>query len=178
MRGKDRAPPLRRVGQFYVFTIRGGKFAVAQRADRGVRPYRTLCVFALTRAILQLRAAGRGKPIPYVTAKHEVRLETAKMAKKNRAAFAARFSVLALPIFPVSHPTSIFGGNELNFCVRYGNRWTLIPISTNYSICCALKTGHHETAFLRDTSEPAYYCRSSPRLISISQLNTLLCLHP
>ena len=86
----------------------------------------------------------RGKPLPYVTTKHKVRLETAKMAKKNRAAFAARFSVLALPIFPVSHPTSIFGGNELNFCVRYGNRWTLIPISTNYSICCALKTGHHE----------------------------------
>ena len=56
---------------------------------------------------------------------------------------AGRF-VLALPIFPVSHPTSIFGGNELNFCVRYGNRWTLIPISTNYSVQgCALKTGHH-----------------------------------
>ena len=40
--------------------------------------------------------------------------------------------MLALPIFPVSHPTSIFGGDELNFCVRDGNRWTLTPISTNY----------------------------------------------
>ena len=40
--------------------------------------------------------------------------------------------MLALPIFPVSHPTSIFGGIELNFCVRDGNRWTLNPISTNY----------------------------------------------
>ena len=97
---------------------------------------------------------------------------------ENPRCFRSAGFVLALPIFPVSHPTSIFGENELNFCVRYGNRWTLIPISTNYSICCALKTGHHETAFLRDTSEPAYYCRSSPRLISISQLNTLLCLHP
>ena len=38
---------------------------------------------------------------------------------------------MALPIFPVSHPTSIFGGDELNFCVRYGNRWTLTPINTN-----------------------------------------------
>ena len=28
------------------FTIRRGKFAVAPRADRGVRPYRTLCVVA------------------------------------------------------------------------------------------------------------------------------------
>ena len=40
--------------------------------------------------------------------------------------------MLALPIFPASHPTSIFGTCELNFCVRYGNRWTLTPISTNY----------------------------------------------
>ena len=101
-----------------------------------------------------------------------------KTGKENPRCFCSAGLVLALPIFPVSHPTSIFGENELNFCVRYGNRWTLIPISTNYSVRCALKTGHHETAFLRDTSEPAYYCRSSPRLISISQLNTLLRLHP
>ena len=101
-----------------------------------------------------------------------------KTGKENPRCFRSAGIVLALPIFPVSHPTSIFGENELNFCVRYGNRWTLIPISTNYSVRCALKTGHHETAFLRDTSEPAYYCRSSARLISISQLNTLLCLHP
>ena len=39
--------------------------------------------------------------------------------------------MLALPIFPVSHPTSIFGACELNFCVRYGNRWDLIAISTD-----------------------------------------------
>jgi hypothetical protein len=40
--------------------------------------------------------------------------------------------MLALPIFPASHPASIFGASELNFCVRDGNRWTLAPISTNY----------------------------------------------
>ena len=40
-------------------------------------------------------------------------------------------SVLALPIFPASHPASIVGANELNFCVRDGNRWTLIAINTN-----------------------------------------------
>ena len=40
--------------------------------------------------------------------------------------------MLALPIFPASHPASIVGGIELNFCVRYGNRWTLNPINTNY----------------------------------------------
>ena len=41
--------------------------------------------------------------------------------------------MLALPIFPCSHPQSIVGANELNFCVRDGNRWTLIAINTNYS---------------------------------------------
>ena len=39
--------------------------------------------------------------------------------------------VLALPIFPGSHPPSIVGACELNFCVRDGNRWTLIAINTN-----------------------------------------------
>ena len=41
--------------------------------------------------------------------------------------------VLALPIFPGSHPPSIVGANELNFCVRDGNRWTLTAINTNFS---------------------------------------------
>ena len=39
--------------------------------------------------------------------------------------------VLALPIFPTSYPASIVGANELNFCVRDGNRWTLTAINTN-----------------------------------------------
>ena len=49
--------------------------------------------------------------------------------------------MLALPIFPTSHPVSIVGGGELNFCVRDGNRWTLVPISTNY-LGYTLKTEH------------------------------------
>ena len=39
--------------------------------------------------------------------------------------------MLALPIFPASHPASIVGASELNFCVRDGNRWTLTAINTN-----------------------------------------------
>ena len=39
--------------------------------------------------------------------------------------------MFALPIFPGSRPPSIVGANELNFCVRDGNRWTLIAINTN-----------------------------------------------
>ena len=51
---------------------------------------------------------------------------------KNRLVFTKRFLVLALPIFPASHPASIVGADELNFCVRDGNRWTLVAINTNY----------------------------------------------
>ena len=40
--------------------------------------------------------------------------------------------MLALSIFPASHPASIVDEYELNFCVRDGNRWTLTPINTNY----------------------------------------------
>ena len=39
--------------------------------------------------------------------------------------------MFALLIFPGSHPPSIVSANELNFCVRDGNRWTLIAINTN-----------------------------------------------
>ena len=41
-------------------------------------------------------------------------------------------SVFALPIFPGSRPPSIVSVHELNFCVRDGNRWTLMTINTNF----------------------------------------------
>ena len=58
-------------------------------------------------------------------------LSNASEYKKTAGGNHRRF-VLALPIFPCSHPQSIVGANELNFCVRDGNRWTLIAINTNY----------------------------------------------
>ena len=54
----------------------------------------------------------------------------ARFRQKKTATFIAA-CVLALPIFPGSRPPSIVGANELNFCVRDGNRWTLIAINTN-----------------------------------------------
>ena len=39
--------------------------------------------------------------------------------------------MFALPIFTASHPATIVGVHELNFCVRNGNRWTLMTINTN-----------------------------------------------
>ena len=44
--------------------------------------------------------------------------------------------MLALPIFPGRRQPSIVGAGELNFCVRYGNRWTLTAISTNFIQLC------------------------------------------
>ena len=49
----------------------------------------------------------------------------------------------AFPIFPASRPASIFGDRELNFCVRYGNRWTLTPINTNYIYVNDLSVGNN-----------------------------------
>ena len=88
--------------------------------------------------------------------------------------------MLALPIFTVSHPTTIVGARVLNFCVRDGNRWTHTPINTNYS-GYTLKTEHRNFILLFITrlslSLLASNCRSSPRLISTSQLHTLPCFH-
>ena len=56
-----------------------------------------------------------------------------KKAKKNLHISVEVF-VFALPIFPGSRPPSIVGVHELNFCVRDGNRWTLMTINTNYSV--------------------------------------------
>ena len=84
--------------------------------------------------------------------------------------------MLALPIFTASHPATIVGVHVLNFCVRDGNRWTLMTINTNY-IGYTLKTEHcHYFCFLLKTlTEPALW--SSFRLISISQLHSLLSFH-
>ena len=40
--------------------------------------------------------------------------------------------MFALLIFPGSRPPSIVSVHELNFCVRDGNRWTLMTINTNF----------------------------------------------
>ena len=52
--------------------------------------------------------------------------------RKEPADWLVLSVVLALPIFPGSRPPSIVGVHELNFCVRDGNRWTLMTINTNY----------------------------------------------
>ena len=58
--------------------------------------------------------------------------ESAFRIKKNQTEVWFFLFMLALPIFPGSRPPSIVGVHELNFCVRDGNRWTLMTINTNY----------------------------------------------
>ena len=65
--------------------------------------------------------------------------------------------MLALPIFPGSHPPSIVGADVLNFCVRDGNRWTHIAINTNYA----------------DGFEPSFICQK-PKLLT-TRIITPLC---
>ena len=52
--------------------------------------------------------------------------------------------VLALPILPVRHQTSIFGVSELNCRVRDGNGWTLATINTNSYFNRSLGQNHYE----------------------------------
>ena len=96
--------------------------------------------------------------------------------KKDLTTEVVRFLVFALPIFPGSHPPSIVGVHVLNFCVRDGNRWTHMTINTNFS-GYTLKTEHRSliSQLLKTFTEPALW--SSFRLISISQLHTLLRFH-
>ena len=54
------------------------------------------------------------------------------VAGRKKPRLFSRGFVLALSIFPASRPASIVDADELNFCVRDGNRWTLIAINTNY----------------------------------------------
>ena len=61
------------------------------------------------------------------------------------------------PIFPGRFQPSIFGANELNFCVRNGNRWILIAINTDYGDSCGNRTrvtGVRGRCLSRLTNEP------------------------
>ena len=48
--------------------------------------------------------------------------------------------MFAIPIFTARHQATIVGGHELNFCVRDGNRWTLMTIITNFRYISAPST--------------------------------------
>ena len=43
------------------------------------------------------------------------------------------------PTLPPGHPGSTIGAEELNFCVRNGNRWDLFAMATNISILVTIE---------------------------------------
>ena len=65
--------------------------------------------------------------------------------QENRPPIGERNPMLALPIFTCSHPHTIVGTHELNFCVRNGNRWTLVVINTN---CLPVKEENNQRTSL------------------------------
>ena len=83
------------------------------------------------------------------------------------------------PIFPGGCPPSIFGTNELNYCVRNGNRWILAVINTDYWLRKTLKTEKDacERISCSRRERKIIGKRSSPRPISTRKLNVSLRLH-
>ena len=69
-----------------------------------------------------------------------------KKYKKTPTLLGGHFMCWHLPIFPGRHQPSIFGTTELNFCVRYGNRWTLSVINTNCLIVFSQENNWYYTA--------------------------------
>ena len=83
------------------------------------------------------RRNGQGRSLPicipyYCNTANFSEIQHAPYKKMDILRMSILFLMLALPIFPASHPASIVGACELNFCVRDGNRWTLTAINTNF----------------------------------------------
>ena len=59
---------------------------------------------------------------------------TLRLTAECSAAELTRNKMWRWPILPSGRPLSTFGARELNFCVRYGNRWILSAIITTMVI--------------------------------------------
>ena len=87
------------------------------------------------------------------------------------------------PIFPGRLQPSIFGTAKLNFRVRNGNGWTLCVKNTDLWTIRSQKTEQrllkvrNKTQVIKIVLNFCEPKSSSPRSISISQLNILLCVH-
>ena len=84
-----------------------------------------------------------------------------------------------LPIFPARRQASIFGVDELNFCVRHGNRWNLIAIITDFCItncfaillCYKFKLHLNLTSSNHQWSDAAQDLLLHSRSLTASKLN-------
>ena len=130
-----------------------------------------------------------GNFLSWLFKKHFLKLEIIftptidKEPKKEpilRSALLSLLDILAMTYSPTKRIRSTIGAGGLNFCVRDGNRCDPSAITTRISILFfrnlsqgSLKTTQCITSFF-----PTFlFLWSSPRLISISQLNVSLHLH-
>ena len=96
------------------------------------------------------------------------------MAIKKQVTWATCFWNRQRPAFPGSLPPSIIGAEELNFCVRDGNRCVLSAIATGF-VSMKLNLKFRITVSSKLKCLKTFW--SSFRPISIGQLNALLHLH-
>ena len=113
----------------------------------------------------------------------------ANLTEKTPAAYAAGVLYRHRSIFPGRRQPSIFDADELNFCVRYGNRWDLIAISTGFqSYALNIISLHSKLTFSAVTSKSnkvssclcfrfTHNIWSSPRPISTCKLHASRRFH-
>ena len=113
-------------------------------------------------------------------------MDSIQNTKKTHLKSDVFFVFRRRPTFPGGCPPSIISAKELNYCVRNGNRCDLFAIATECmsnaflrldSFLCVLKTEQRRVRLLRSSCLLHKLFRSSPRPISIGQLNTLPHLH-
>ena len=68
------------------------------------------------------------------------KLPSRKIKKPTHKGELFYFFNQQLPILPGRRQPSTFGVYELNYCVRDGNRWSLVAIATESVRACTLKT--------------------------------------
>ena len=106
-----------------------------------------------------LRPRGWFKNAPIKRVRLKARSE--KRTKKTTILLDDRFGCWHQPIVPGRLQPSIVGTSELNFCVRNGNRWTLVVINTNYFVSASSdglvdvykRQGEESVAVLKKFSE-------------------------
>ena len=84
--------------------------------------------------ILWLRFCRKGFSIKAPIKRVRLKARSEKRTKKTTILLDDRFGCWHQPIVPGRLQPSIVGTSELNFCVRNGNRWTLVVINTNYFV--------------------------------------------
>ena len=118
----------------YLFSRLGQSIVAPQKLSGG--QFQAQCnILTVIKESRKLLLAAFMFALPIFTVRATIVLPSASvqwtLAGRKKPRLLSRGYVFALPIFTASHPATIVGVHELNFCVRDGNRWTLMTINTN-----------------------------------------------